>query len=111
MNGSNLLLCGLRLQKALHLCAPDEYKVLGPHLEKFLSRTMVDLPPQEFDTKAFAAIFDEHKISGPLRELKVLNDTLECFAQSLEHYARLSESHNALLNAIISYRSKLNPIP
>ncbi len=108
MDAPSLLLAGLRLNKALQNCAPEEYTALAKPIEKLLESASIERPPGIEEARALTSLFTEKAISGAIRDLEKLDEALDEFFDALFRFTMERKDISELCFAISFYRSRIN---
>lgn len=107
----SLLLTGLRVNRALLSCAPEEHKALHKAMECLLESAGLERPPGKAEAIALTEILTDRTITGAVREIVKLDEALDAFFDALFKFAEDRPDISALCYAIGLYRSRINPLP
>ncbi|HXK38362.1 MAG TPA: hypothetical protein VJ579_04825 [Candidatus Paceibacterota bacterium] len=109
MDNPSLLLSGLRLNKALQVCAPEEHKALHRAIEKLLESAGLERPPGKEYVVTLTEILTTREITGSVRGMVTLDLALDGFFDALFKFTQNRSDISALCCAIGLYRSRINP--
>ncbi len=107
MKTTSVLLSGLRLNKALQECAPEECKALAKIIEKTIATAAPGRPPDQETSVTLAVALAERTIEGSVRTPDIIEEALTDFFETIDHYRNMRSDLNALCCAIALYRHRL----